>query len=301
MDTHGSLKVVLVALIGNIVVAVSKFVVFFFTGSVALMAEGIHSFADCGNQVLLLVGAKRSNRPASERHSFGYGKEEYFWALQVAVLLFFVGALFSVYEGVHKVLHPEPIRNYLLVLGLLSFAIIVEFFSFRTAYREVKAKADGHIFQYLKDTSDVNIIVIFLEDFAALLSLGVALIGISLAYFVDPIFDGIASVAIGGVLVFVAVFLMNELRKLIIGESLDRETTKNIKQLVSKSPVVVHVNSIRSMIIGHNQSLVVVSVNVDDFVSAHTIESDIENVKRDINAKYPQIKYLYIDVHDAQK
>lgn len=301
MDNHGSLKVVLIALIGNVIIAVSKFVVFLFTGSVALMAEGIHSVADCGNQILLLVGAKRSKRTESERHSFGYGKEEYFWALQVAVLLFFVGALFSIYEGVHKVFHPEEIHNYLLVLGLLGFAILIESFSFRTAYKEIKAKADGKILNFLKETSDVNIIIIFLEDFAALISLAIALVGITLAYFVNPIFDGFASIGIGTILTVVAVFLMNELRKLIIGESVDRPTTNNIKGIVRQSPIVVHINNMRSMMIGHNQSLVVISVNVDDFVQAHIVESELEQLKIQILKQYPQIKYLYIDVHDNAK
>jgi cation diffusion facilitator family transporter len=115
-EKKSTLRVVIVALLGNLIIALSKFVVFALSGSVAILSEGIHSVADTGNQILLLIGSKRSKRPADEKHSFGYGKEEYFWAFMVALLLFFMGGLFSIYEGIHKIIHPEPIRNFLLML-----------------------------------------------------------------------------------------------------------------------------------------------------------------------------------------
>jgi cation diffusion facilitator family transporter len=294
----GTLKVVIVALLGNVVIAISKFVVFAFSGSVAILSEGIHSMADTGNQVLLLVGSKRARKPADEKHSFGYGKEEYFWAFMVALLLFFMGGIFSIYEGIHKIIHPERITNYLLLLGLLAFSIVIESISFYTANSAVRLRSKQKIMSYLKSTTDTNLIVIYLEDLAALLSLSVALVGVTIAYFFFPVFDGIASVVIGGILTFVAYFLANELRDLLIGEGLDRKTLQEIRKIVKNEPVVKHLNNIRTMNIGNDSALVVISVDLDDFRRAHQVETHLEEIRTKIKKAYPIITYLYIDVRE---
>ena len=298
MKSQSSLRVVFVALIGNIIIAVSKFVVFVFTGSIAILSEAIHSFADTGNQVLLLIGTTRAKKPADEKHAFGYGKEEYFWAFMVALLLFFLGGVFSVYEGVHKIIHPEPIRNYLLLLAMILFAMVIEFLSFYTAYSAVRKQSSKKIMSYLKSTTDTNLIVIYLEDFAALLSLSVALIGVTLAFFVDPVFDGIASVSIGVILAFVAYFLSNELRDLLIGEGLDRKTIQEIRKLVKNESVVKQLYNIRTMNIGNNKALVIVSVDLYDNVKVHDVETHFEKLRSTIKKAHPNICYLYIDVRE---
>jgi cation diffusion facilitator family transporter len=298
MKSQSSIRVVFVALIGNMIIAISKFVVFIFSGSIAILSESIHSFADTGNQVLLLIGTKRAKKPADEKHAFGYGKEEYFWAFMVALLLFFMGGIFSIYEGIHKIIHPEPIKNYLLILGLLVFAIIIESLSFYTAYAAVRKRSPKKIMSYLKSTTDTNLIVIYMEDFAALLSLTVALIGVTLAYFVAPVFDGIASVMIGAILAYVAYFLSAELRDLLIGEGLERKTVQEIRKLVKSDPVVVHLNNIRTMNIGSNKALVVISVDLDDSVKVHDVETHFHKLRATIKKAHPNICYLYIDVRE---
>jgi len=298
MKLQSSLRVVFVALAGNIIIAVSKFVVFIFSGSIAILSEAIHSFADTGNQVLLLIGTKRAKKPADEKHAFGYGKEEYFWAFMVALLLFFMGGVFSVYEGVHKIIHPEPIRNYLLLLVLIIFAMVIEFLSFYTAYSAVRKQSSKKIMSYLRSTTDTNLIVIYLEDFAALLSLSVALIGVTLAFFVNPVFDGIASVAIGVILTYVAYFLSSELRDLLIGEGLERKTIQEIRKMVKSETVVKQLYNIRTMNIGNNKALVIVSVDLDDNVKVHEVETHFEKLRSTIKKAYPNIRYLYIDVRE---
>jgi cation diffusion facilitator family transporter len=298
MKSQSSIRVVFVALIGNIIIAVAKFVVFIFSGSIAILSEAIHSFADTGNQILLLIGTKRAKKPADEKHAFGYGKEEYFWAFMVALLLFFMGGIFSVYEGIHKIIHPEPIRNYLLLLGMLIFAIIIESLSFYTAYSAVRKRSPKKIMSYLKSTTDTNLIVIYMEDFAALLSLSVALIGVTLAYFIAPVFDGIASVAIGVILTFVAYFLSSELRDLLIGEGIERKTIQAIRKLVKSDSVVKHIYNIRTMNIGNNKALVIISVDLDDSVKVHEVETHFNKLRETIKKAHPNICYLYIDVRE---
>jgi cation diffusion facilitator family transporter len=298
MKSQSSLRVVFVALIGNLIIAVSKFIVFAFSGSIAILSEAIHSFADTGNQILLLIGTKRAKKPADEKHAFGYGKEEYFWAFMVALLLFFMGGIFSVYEGIQKIIHPEPIKNYIMLLCLLVFAIAIESFSFYTAYSAVRKQTKRKIMSYLKSTTDTNLIVIYMEDFAALLSLTVALIGVTLAFFVAPVFDGIASVAIGVILTYVAFFLSSELRDLLIGEGLERKTIQEIRKLVKNEPVVKHLHNIRTMNIGNNKALVIISVDMDDSVKVHEVEVHFEKLRSTIKKAHPNICYLYIDVRE---
>ena len=297
MKSQSSIRVVFVALIGNIIIAVAKFLVFIFSGSIAILSEAIHSFADTGNQILLLIGTKRAKKPADEKHAFGYGKEEYFWAFMVALLLFFMGGIFSVYEGIHKIIHPEPIKNYLLILVMLIFAIIIESLSFYTAYSAVR-KRSPKIMSYLKSTTDTNLIVIYMEDFAALLSLTVALVGVTLAYFVAPVFDGIASVAIGAILTYVAYFLSSELRDLLIGEGIERKTIHEIRKLVISDPVVKHIYNIRTMNIGNNKALVIISVDLFDSVKVHEVETHFNKLRETIKKAHPNICYMYIDVRE---
>jgi cation diffusion facilitator family transporter len=294
----GTIRVVLIALLGNLIIALSKFVVYALSGSVAILSEGIHSVADTGNQILLLIGARRSKRPADEKHSFGYGKEEYFWAFMVALLLFFMGGIFSIYEGIHKIIHPEPIKNYLLLLALLAFAIIIVSLSFYTAYSAIRKRSSSKIMSYLKSTTDSNLIVIYLEDMAALMSLAVALLGVTLARFVSPVFDGIASVTIGAILTFVAWFLSNELRDLLIGEGLDRKTLQEIRKIVKAEPIVKHLNNIRTMNLGNDSALVVISVDLDDIKTAGQVEDRLEIIRKKIKKAFPIISYLYIDVRE---
>jgi cation diffusion facilitator family transporter len=299
---HGSLKAVFFALGGNLLIAIIKFIVAFFTLSSAMLAEAIHSVADCANQVFLLIGNKRSAKKPTEQHPFGYGKEEYFWGFMVAVLLFFVGAIFSVYEGIHKLSNPSEIQHVYWSFAVLAAAIIIESKSFNVAYKEFrkKFKSVGFV-KALKESTDTNLFVILMEDFAALTGLGIVLISILLAWLVDPVFDAIGSILVGVLLATISVFLSNELRKLIIGENISRTLRNELKSVVAANSVVKHVNSINAMVIGKGRFLLVISVDIENNAMGHNIEDQLNEIRKDLLALNSDIHSVYMDVRDLNR
>lgn len=298
---HGSTKAIYAALAANSGIAISKFVVAFFTASSTMLAEAIHSSADCFNQILLLVGQKRSARQADETHSFGYGKEEYFWSILVAVVLFLLGSLFAIYEGVEKVLEPHAVQNPIWIFGLLLFAIALEAKSFLIAFKEFSKDNSGSFIQGLKRSTDTSIVVVLIEDSAAMVGLVLAFIFTALAVYVNPIFDGFGSILIGAILGYMSYFLSNELRKLIVGENISREDRNTIKNIVKEySEHVVHINNIRSMYIGRNEFLLNISIDVEDDKRAGDIESVISEMKKDIRKEFPEALYINIEISDSK-
>jgi len=299
MSQGNSLKAVVVALFSNAFIALIKFIVAFITTSAAMMAEAIHSTADCMNQIFLLIGSKRTKKVANEQHSFGYGKEEYFWGFIVATLLFFVGGGFSIYEGIHKLFVPEPIKNVMLSFIVLGIGIVLEFNSFRIAYNQFKIKNNSSFYKGLIEVTDTNLLVILLEDFAALLGLIVVLITTILAFTIAPIFDAIGSILVGAILISIAYMLSNELRKLIVGESIPREIRTDIKHICSQhNKIVKHVNKIQTMFIGREKFVLLISLDVYDNILAYDVENIIEHIKLDIIKKYPNASVIYIEVKD---
>lgn len=299
---HGSLKAVFFALGGNLLIAIIKFIVAFFTLSSSMLAEAIHSVADCANQVFLLIGNKRSAKTPTEQHPFGYGKEEYFWGFMVAVLLFFVGAIFSVYEGVHKLSSPVEIENVYWSFIVLVAAIMIELKSFLVANKEFRKKFHKVKFiKALKESTDTNLFVILMEDFAALTGLVIVLISILLAWLVDPVFDAIGSILVGLLLAAISVFLSNELRKLIIGENISRDLRNELKKIVAANSIVKHVNSIDAMVIGKGRFLLVISVDIDDKASGQKVEDQLNEIRKDLLAKCSDIHSVYIDVRDFNR
>ena len=251
-------KSVKAALVANGLIAIAKGIAAFFTGSASMMAEAIHSTADCGNQVLVLVGQHQSRRGKSEAHAFGQGKANFFWSFVVAVVLFLLGGLFSIYEGIHKIIEPQEIQYPWLIVGIIVFAIALEGGALRVALQESKSKLKD-IFKTIQKSSSSHILVVLIEDTGAILGLVILGIGLALSLFVHPIFDGIAALMIGILLLSLSTILFIELKKLIVGESLDRETIKQIKNLVKEeSHVLVHINSVRSMFIGSDEVLLVI-------------------------------------------
>jgi len=296
---NSSLKAVAIALISNISVAVIKFVVSFITLSAAMMAEAIHSTADCFNQIFLLIGAKRIKKTPSEQHSFGYGKEEYFWGFMVAILLFFVGGGFSVYEGIHKLFNPEPIKNVFWSFSVLIVAMALEANCFRVAYKQFRKKTKGKFFKSIIDMSDTNLMVILLEDFSALFGLMIVFVTTILAITVSPVFDAIGSILVGTILMIIAYVLSNELRKLIVGESVPREVRADIKTIVREYAIVKHINKIQTMFIGKEQFMLLMSLDIDDSIVAYDVEDVIEQIKLDIVEKYPNATNIYIEIKDS--
>ena len=292
-------KSVKAALVANGLIAIAKGIAAFFTGSASMMAEAIHSTADCGNQVLVLVGQHQSRRGKSEAHAFGQGKANFFWSFVVAVVLFLLGGLFSIYEGIHKIIEPQEIQYPWLIVGIIVFAIALEGGALRVALQESKSKLKD-IFKTIQKSSSSHILVVLIEDTGAILGLVILGIGLALSLFVHPIFDGIAALMIGILLLSLSTILFIELKKLIVGESLDSETIKQIKNLVKEeSHVLVHINSVRSMFIGSDEVLLVISMNVKDDKTGHEIEQDIKELKNKIQKTFSQHKLdIYIDVFE---
>lgn len=302
MSEGNSLKAVVIALFSNAFIALIKFIVAFVTASAAIMAEAIHSTADCMNQVFLLIGSNRTKKAANEQHSFGYGKEEYFWGFIVATLLFFVGGGFSIYEGIHKLFVVESINHVGWSFLVLGVGIILEFNSFQVAYKQFKIKNKTSFYKGLVAVTDTNLLVILLEDFAALLGLIIVLITTILAVTVSPVFDAIGSILVGVILVSIAYMLSNELRKLIVGESIPREMRADIKHICSQhNKFVKHVNKIQTMFIGREKFVLLLSLDIYDGVLAYDIENIIEHIKLDITAKYPNASVIYIEVKDMKR
>jgi cation diffusion facilitator family transporter len=290
-----SLRAVLFAMGGNLTIAIIKYAVSVISGSSAMLAEAIHSLTDTTNQVFLLIGRKRSGKSADEIHSLGYGKEEYFWGFLVAVLLFFLGGCFSIYEAVHKYLNPEPIGNYLYIFIVLFVAMIIEYKSFSVAFKEFRKTSPKGLIKPLKDSTDTNLFVILTEDFSALTGLTIVLFT-TLLSLINPFFDVVGTFLVGSLLIIMSYLLSNELRKLMVGESIPREIRNNIRVIVRKYSVIKHINNIRSMYIGNNNFILLISVDVDDFSRGHAIETVTEQIRSDIAGKYPNAKYIYIDV-----
>ena len=290
-----SLRAVLFAMGGNLTIAIIKYAVSVISGSSAMLAEAIHSLADTTNQVFLLIGRKRAGKSADEIHSLGYGKEEYFWGFLVAVLLFFLGGCFSTYEAVHKYLNPEPIGNYLYIFIVLFVAMIIEYKSFSVAFKEFRKTSPKGLIKPLKDSTDTNLFVILTEDFSALTGLTIVLFT-TLLSLINPFFDVVGTFLVGSLLIIMSYLLANELRKLMVGESIPREIRNNIRVIVRKYSVIKHINNIRSMYIGNNNFILLISVDVDDFSRGHAIETVTEQIRSDIAGKYPNAKYIYIDV-----
>ena len=292
-------KSVKAALLANGLIAIAKGIAAFFTGSASMMAEAIHSTADCGNQVLVLVGQHQSRRGKSEAHAFGQGKANFFWSFVVAVVLFLLGGLFSIYEGIHKIMNPQEIQYPWLIVAIIIFAIVLEGGALRVALKESNSKLKD-IFKTIEKSSSSHILVVLIEDSGAILGLVILGIGLGLSLFVHPIFDGIAALMIGILLLSLSTILFIELKKLIVGESLDRETIRQIKNLVKEeSHVLVHINSVRSMFIGSDEVLLIISMNVQDDKTGQEIEQDIKELKNKIQKTFNQHKLdIYIDVFE---
>lgn len=301
MSAHGSNKAIVFALAGNMLIAIIKYIVAFITGSAAMLAESIHSTADSFNQVLLLIGHKRAKKSASEMHSFGYSNEVFFWSLMVAVLLFFVGALFSIYEGVHKLIQPEELKNVYWIFAVLISSIVIEAKSFQVAYSEFRKTTSLPFVKAIKASTHVSLIVVVLEDSAAMAGLFIVLISTTLARFVNPVFDAIGSITVGMLLLTVSILLIAEVKNLIVGESMPRESRQVIRNVIHKYKQIRHINRLQTMVMGDSKYLVLLSVDIHDDMKGSEAEDVIEKVKLDLKKEIPEIGTLYIEIKDSSR
>ncbi len=294
---EGGTKAILAAFAANLGIAITKFVAFLFSGSSSMLAESVHSLADSGNQVLLLIGGKRSRRAADEEHPFGYGRERYVYAFMVAIVLFSVGGVFSIYEGVHKIQHPESISLAWLPIVVLVIAIALESFSLRTALRESAPHRQGiSLIQFVRRAKAPELPVVLLEDIAALVGLVLALAGVVLTVVTgDGLFDGIGTVAIGVLLVVVALVLGIEVKSLLVGEGASRADTAAIRAAVAGSPGVQRIIHLRSLYLGPDELMVGVKVATPPQVSAVEVATVIDEVERRIRAAVPAARVIYIE------
>ncbi len=288
--------VVWAALAANLAIGVAKFIAAAITGSTAMLTEGIHSVVDSGNQVLLLYGERRAKRPPDALHPFGYGRELYFWAFVVAILIFAVGAVVSIYEGWIHWSSPEPLRPPLVNYIVLAIAFALEGTSWAIALKEFgAAKGDAGWWQAVKDSKDPATFTVLFEDSAALAGLIVAAVGVwSSHYFADPRLDGLASMTIGMILAFVAIFLAREAKGLLIGERADPELVDGIRRIVDAHPAVFAVNHVRTIHTAPKQVFVAISADFEDSVKMGDAEQFIEDIEDQLRRSFPQLSSIYI-------
>ena len=297
MSTEGGMKAVVAALLANLGIAVSKFVAFAFTGSSSMLSEAIHSVADSGNQVLLLIGNKRSRRPADEKHPFGYGRRRFVYGFVVAIVLFLVGGLFSLYEGWHKWQHPEPLNDWWIAVVVLLVAIGLESFSFRTAIREAnRSRGSRSMAGFVRDARQPELPVILLEDAGALVGLVFALLGVGLAVITgDGRFDAMGAMAVGTLLVVIAIFLAMEMTTMLVGESALPEEVEAIRAALESSEGVRRVIHLRTLHVGPDELLVAAKIAIAHNDTGEQIARDIDSAEQALRAAVPTARYVFLE------
>lgn len=295
--SSGSKKVIIAALLGNALISVTKFTAAIFTGSSAMLSEGIHSLVDTGNQILLLHGMKQANKPADEDFPFGHGKEIYFWSFVVAILIFALGGGISIYEGVHHVMHPAEITNPFINYIVLGFALLFEGAAWYFALREFKqSKGKWGYIDAVKRAKDPSVFVVLFEDSAAMLGLLVAFIGILLTQLTGILYlDGVASIIIGLILISTAIWLAYETKGLLIGESANKPVVQGIRLILQTNNNIDMVNEVLTMHMGPNFILANISVDFKNELTAEDVENCIAEIDQVIKFKYPLVQRIFIE------
>jgi cation diffusion facilitator family transporter len=294
---EGGKKAIIAAFLANLGIAIAKFIGFLITGAASMLAECIHSLADTGNQGILLWGGNRAARPADERHPFGYGRERYFWAFVVAVVLFTIGAVFALYEGYHKLMDAHPIDSPMVAIVILSVAIVLECFSLRTAVIESnKIRGDLGWVKFLRKTKNPELATVLLEDVGALLGLVFALTGIVLAEVTHKAeFDALGSIAIGILLANIAFVLAKKNRSFLIGESADEEKVVKIRAAIEQSDSVDHIIHLRTLHLGPEELLVTTKVDFKPEVTMESLGEAIDLIEARIRLVTPEARLIFVE------
>lgn len=303
MSSHSSKKVIYAALVGNSLIAVTKFGAAAYTGSSAMLSEAIHSVVDTGNQGLLLYGLKRAKRRPDAIHPFGYGPELYFWSFVVAIIIFAIGAGVSLYEGIHKVLVPEAVHSPHINYIVLGLSIVFEAGSLYVAVREFnKVRGDLSYFSAVRQSKDPAVFTVLFEDMAAMLGLITAFVGLLLAQYLHlPWMDGAASMVIGLILATTAVVLAYETKALLIGEAADGTVSTGVREIVAAAPSVSHLNDLRTMHMGPEEVLLALSLDFRDDLNAGQVEEAVYVLEMAIKQRFPEIKRLFIEVQSQRR
>jgi cation diffusion facilitator family transporter len=299
----GSRPVIFAALVGNALIAITKFIASAITGSSAMFSEGIHSVVDTGNQGLLLFGLRQARKPPDEEFPFGHGKEIYFWGFVVAILIFAVGAGLSIYEGVRHILHPRPIESPFVNYIVLGLAMVFEGAAWLFALREFrKAKGSLGYIEAVHVGKDPTMFIVLFEDSAAMAGLAVAFTGLLASHITGiATFDGIASVLIGLILGATAVWLARETKGLLIGESANRPVVRGIRRIVGSHEKVLHINELLTMHMGPEFILVNISVDFRDPITAPGIEEAVSEIDARIKQAFPAVRRVFIEAEAHAK
>jgi cation diffusion facilitator family transporter len=297
MSGHAnSLKAILLALGANFAIFVTKLFAAVITGSGAMMAEAVHSLADCGNQCLLLLGMRQAKRPASDEYPLGWGRALYFWSFLVAILLFSVGGMFSVYEGIHKLTNPEPLKWPWLALGVLVFGIVAESFSMRGCMQEVnKARGTQNLWTWFRETRSSELLVIFGEDLAALIGLCLATLAIGLTMLTgNTIFDAVGTIAIGVLLVVVAVLVAIEVKALLIGQGVEPRRRAELLAFLSARTEVAEVLNLITLQMGPDV-MVAVKARMQPATSDRALIDAINTVEAAMKAEFNDVRWSFFE------
>lgn len=298
MSAGGGTKAVVAALAANLGIAVSKFVGWVLTGSSSMLAEGVHSVVDSGNQVLLLVGGRRAQRRPDEEHPFGYGRDRYFYAFVVSLVLFSLGGAFAVYEGIEKIRHPHHIDAPGVAVGILGVAIVLEALSFRTAVRESRPlRGQAGWWHFIRHTKNPELPVVLLEDSGALVGLLLAMLGVLLTVATgNGVWDGLGTLCIGLLLVTIAVLLAGEMKSLLIGEGAGRAQVEQIRAaLVGDGGTFSRVIHLRTLHLGPDELLVAAKLAVDPALELPRVASAIDRAEERVRAAVPIARLIYIE------
>jgi cation diffusion facilitator family transporter len=291
-----SLKSILFALFANSAIAVAKGVAAVVTGSGAMLAEAIHSVADAGNQLLLILGLRQTRKAPTDDHPLGFGKSIYFWSFLVAVILFSVGGMFSVYEGTHKLMHPTPLTYPWVAIGVLVFAIIAESISLWGCMREVNKERHGRtLIQWFKNSRSSALIVVFGEDVAALLGLMFALMAIVATMLTgNPLWDALGTISIGVLLIVIAVFVAVEVKDLLIGQSIEPKYLAEIKQFLAQRAEILEVYNVLTMQFGPD-AMVAIKARMAHTGSEQAMIAAINKVESELRTEFEMISWLFFE------
>ena len=297
MSTEGGTRAVVAALLANTGIAVTKFIAFAFSGSSAMLAEGVHSVADAGNQALLLLGGRQARRRADKDHPFGYGRERYVYAFVVAIILFSVGGVFSLYEGIEKLQHPHALEVPWLPILVLSIAIVLESFSLRTAVKESnRSRGKKGWIAFIRHAKQPELPVVLLEDVAALLGLVLAFLGVGLTIITgDGTWDALGTLAIGVLLVLVAIVLGIETKSLLVGEGATQEDDARIREVFNANDRVESLIHMKTLYLGPDELLVAAKVAFASKAKLGDVAQAINVLEGEIRAAVPVARVIYIE------
>ncbi len=297
MSGDNSTSHIIQSLVINFVIAIAKGIAAVLTGSGSMMAETLHSFADCGNQGLLLMGVHKSRKPPSVSHPLGYGRVLYFWSFMVALLLFTGGGMFSIYESIHKLQHPEPVGDMRLALAILGFSLVLEGWATYKNVLELNIRRKGRPFlRFLSDSKDSDLVVVFGENAAAVFGLLIALIAVGLSAYTDNgQWDAVGSLLIGGVLIGVALFLAREVQSLIVGEAADPEIAASVQAAVAEDRRITGILHLITVQQGPSEVIVAMKLGFELTMTVAEVSRAINELEDRIRARSPEVRWSFIE------